>query len=175
MVFFIGKEVYLIYGSSVLIFNNRIEMSNFVLCIYEEVDICLMIYVFDVLLRGCWCIKIRINDIDVIFFIFLVVSIFFVDEFWIIDGVGKNVGYMFVYVVVLFLSFFKVFMLLMFYVLIGFDIVLFFCNCGRKFVWDVWNVFFELILVLCVLKVLLEIIMEELFVVLERFVVFFYD
>lgn len=82
---------------------------------------------------------------------------------------------MFVYVVVLFLFFFKVFVLLMFYVLIGFDIVLFFCNCGRKFVWDVWNVFFELILVLCVLKVLLEIIMEELFVVLERFVVFFYD
>lgn len=91
MVFFEGKEVYLIYGSRVLIFSNRFEMSNFVLCIYEEVDICLMIYVFDVLLRGYWCIKIRINDIDVIVFVFLVVSIFFVDEFWIIYGLGKNV------------------------------------------------------------------------------------
>lgn len=81
--------MFVIYGENVFIFEDGVDTSVFASCNYEEVDLRMMIYVFDVSLYGYRRIKIRSNDIDVVVFVVFIVLIFLLDELWILFGFFK--------------------------------------------------------------------------------------
>ena len=128
-----------------------------------------MILALDASLRVHRCIKIRTNDTDVIVLAPSIVST--LDNIWFREGCATHACARRRFI---FMSLERV-RIAMFHALTGSDTVSFFRNRGKKSAWAVWNVFPELIPVLCAMKTSPEIITEESLAVLERFVVLFYD
>lgn len=97
-------------------------------CDYEEVDICIVVYVWYVLERGVELVFVRIVDIDVVvilvgkFYDFLVYN--YLCKVWVVFGMGCYFLVININGICFFFGEFKFWVILVFYVFIGCDCIL---------------------------------------------------
>ena len=169
------KEVYATCGEHAICTQENADCTNIQPCNHEEADSRIFVHVRDAARKGCKRLLIRTVDTDVVVLAIANFVKLEIDELWVEYGLGKHLRYIPAHIIALNLGVQKSQALPGFHSFTGCDTVSCFAGKGKKSAWDVWRVFPDVTQAFCDLSAPLNSISNDVYQLLERYVVILYD
>lgn len=169
------KEVYATCGESVICTRENADCTNIQPCNHEEADSRIFIHARDAARKGCKRLLIRTVDTDVVVLAIANFVKLEIDELWVEYGLGKHLRYIPAHIIAANLGVHKSQAIAGFHSFTGCDTVSCFAGKGKKSAWDVWRVFPDVTQAFCALSAPLSSVSDEMYQLLERFVILLYD
>ena len=167
-----GKIIIATDEASVLSSSQDVTLDTISPCIQEEADTRVILHVKDAIEKGYSRVMIKTVDTDIVVIAISFFSRLQPEEFWVAFGTGNNHRFIAIHEIANSLSPSMCSALPMFHAMTGCDTVSFFYRRGKSKAWETWAAYPD---VTEAFQMMTEDVSDEMFSLIERFVVLMYE